>query len=92
MATETLTIVRIGRVALRVAVCRVTCGALDITFQETGALHQAQRLATDVGNVVRLARRRFKPVARAASNGDQQLVVPVMCRSGAAAMEVEMSW
>ena len=55
VAVETLTIVRLGRVTLRVAVSRMTSGALDIAFQETGALHQAQRLESDIANVVFIA-------------------------------------
>ena len=43
----------------------MTCGAFDIAFAETGALHQTHGLETNIGDVALIARRRFKPVARA---------------------------
>lgn len=60
---EALMIVRVGRVALRVGVGLMTRGACNIAFQETGALHEAQRLETHIGDVALIAGRRLQPVA-----------------------------
>ena len=67
-------VVRIGRVALRIGVGRMTGGAFDIALDEAGALHQAQGLKTNIGDVVLIVRRRCKAVALAAQLNLGQMV------------------
>jgi hypothetical protein len=74
VATKALMVVGIGCIAPRIDVGLMACGAFDIALPETGALHEAQGLETDIGDVVLIARRRFKPVACAAQLNLSQVV------------------
>jgi hypothetical protein len=55
--------VHLGRVALCVAVRRMTGSAFDFAFQVAGTHHQAEGLETDTGDIALVTWRRLQPVA-----------------------------